>query len=74
MNGAFGDERYGFSSTRADRERHVGETVGQPAGAGLVERDGLGRHVAEIVEVLAGRHLGAVDADELGGEARRRSR
>ena len=62
MNGAFGDERYGFSST----ERTVNGTSARPsasaAGPGLVERDRFGRHVAEVVEVLAGRHLGAVDA------------
>ena len=71
MNGAFGDERYGFSSTERTVNGTSARPVGEPAGAGFVERDGLGRHDAEVVEVLAGGDLGAVDADELGREARR---
>ena len=71
MNGAFGDERYGFSST----ERTVNVRVGQPSASARARASSRATTFAEalapVVEVLAGGDLGAADGDELGVERRR---
>ncbi len=72
MNGALGDERYGFSSTERTVNAGVGEAVGECDGSGLVERHDLVGHLSAVAEVLAGRDPCATDGDELRVERRSR--
>ena len=70
MNGALGDERYGFSSTERTVNRASASPVGERDGPGLVECDDLVGHLSAVAEILAGGDSCATDRDEFRIERR----
>ncbi len=70
MNGALGDERYGFSST----ERTVNRASASPSASATALASSsamtLAGHLSTVAEVLAGRDPCATDRDELRVEGR----
>ena len=72
MNGAFGCERYGLSSTLRTVNVAGSRPVGQRTRRRLVEGDGIADQTTRRVEVLAGGDAPAVDGDEGRRERRRR--